>query len=158
VEAGQLIAARTRALVAVLLVLSVACAGKPAVVKPRVRPVVLPDKCRQGPFCVTGQLDDQFGDPVAGVACIVLGPRGEAISVVSDGRGFFMSDGLSQAPSRIRFEKTGFGSQLETVPRKEAGAAGKLRITLRRLSDSDCTCEPNELVSGRTQCPDEQCR
>ena len=121
-------------------------------------PVELPEACRQGPFCVTGLIDDQYGVPVAGVRCNVLGSRGESFFVYSDGRGVFLTDKLAEPPREIRFEKTGFSTRLLPVPRRGAGQAARLFVTLRRIGEAECTCEPNALVSGRVPCPDEQCR
>ena len=39
---------------------------------PLAAPVVLPTRCDRGPYCVTGEVDDQFSVAVEGVKCIAL--------------------------------------------------------------------------------------
>jgi hypothetical protein len=119
--------------------------------------VVLPRECREGPFCVTGQVNDQSASPVAGVTASVIGPRGEGYQATTDARGFFFLDRLPASPPQIRFSRPGFASQVLPLPAKRSGEVNPIYVTLRRLAESDCTCDPNAFISGRDPCPDDRC-
>lgn len=134
-----------------------ASSGTPEVRPP---PVVLAERCSTGPFCVTGEVDDQFAAPVEGVRCVTLGgdaatsPSPEARS---DKRGVFFVDGLAALPPQIRFEKPGFVGQTVAVLPTAPGVSARVYVILHHISQSECTCEPAALISGREPCPEEQC-
>ena len=91
---------------------------------PIATPVVLPTRCERGPFCITGEVDDQFSIAVEGAKCIALLETGSR-TVVSDGRGFFFMDGLATLPRQVRFEKAGFNTQsVSVLPVSWHGSAG----------------------------------
>src|SRR4029077_5060306 len=81
---------------------------------PIATPVVLPTRCERGPFCITGEVDDQFSIAVEGAKCVALLETGSR-PVLSDARGFFFMDGLATLPRQVRFEKAGFNAQSVSV-------------------------------------------
>jgi hypothetical protein len=125
----------------------------------RTAPVVLAERCATGPFCVTGEVDDQFATAVEGVRCIALGGTGPVASpeVTSDKRGVFFLDGLAALPPQIRFEKPGFVSQTVAVVPAAPGVTARVYVILHHISQNECTCEPAALISGREPCPPETC-
>jgi hypothetical protein len=130
------------------------CATAPP---PRAPVVVLAERCVRGPFCVTGEVDDQFSVAVEGVKCIALGETGGSTTVLSDGRGVFFMDGLPSLPSQIRFERAGFNSQSVAVLAAAAGAAARVYVIFHRIADSECSCEPTAILAGHEPCPDDKC-
>jgi hypothetical protein len=122
--------------------------------EPVTAPVVLAQRCRVG---VTGQIDDQYAAAVAGVTCLTRSLEGESSRGVSDGRGVFFIDRLTALPREIRFEKPGFVSQTLAVAAPAPGAAARVFVTLRRIADAECTCEPSALISGLEPCPADKC-
>jgi hypothetical protein len=133
-----------------------ACASTGAA---RPDPVVLAERCDRGPFCVTGEVDDQFSTAVEGVKCLALREDGGTTTVVSDKRGVFFLDGLATLPHQVRFEKPGFASQ--TVPvflaNSSAGAVARVYVIFHRIADSECSCEPSAILAGHEPCSDDKC-
>ncbi len=155
-EAHQLRARRRAASLAVAgVLLGLGCAA--ATATSGGASVVLAQVCRAGPYCVTGQISDVGGGPVGGVKCVILDPQGQGIHVFSDARGVFLTDRLTAPPREIRFEKAGFATQVIAVPARAPRAAARLWVTLHRLSDAECTCEPNALFGGIPACPPARC-
>jgi Carboxypeptidase regulatory-like domain len=124
---------------------------------PRLAPVVLAERCARGPFCVTGEVDDQFSAGVEGARCIALGEGGASTTVVSDGRGVFFMDGLAALPAQVRFEKAGFNSQNVTVLPASAGSSARVYVIFHRIADSECSCEASAILAGHEPCPDDKC-
>lgn len=135
--------------------LLVACATVPA--GPASAPVTLLQTCPAGPFCVTGQIDDQFALPVPGVRCFVRNIDGDLREVLSDQRGVFLLDGLPALPPEVRFEKAGFEGQAVPVLSGSAGNAARAYVTLRRNDDAECTCDTSAPFSSQPACPPERC-
>ncbi|HEX3694256.1 MAG TPA: carboxypeptidase-like regulatory domain-containing protein [Polyangia bacterium] len=133
-----------------------ACATAP--VGPSVTPVTLVQTCPRGPFCVTGQIDDQFALAVVDARCFVRTVDGQLSEVTSDARGVFLIDGLTALPSEIRFEKAGFESQAVPVLSGSSGSAARAYVTLQRSDDSDCFCEGIPGSPGQPACPPERCQ
>ena len=130
------------------------CATTPP---PRLPVVVLAERCVRGPFCVTGEVDDQFSAPVEGAKCIALGESGGSTTVLSDARGVFFMDGLPSLPGQIRFERAGFNSQSVSVLPAAAGSAARVYVIFHRIADSECSCEPSAIMAGHEACPDDKC-
>ena len=130
------------------------CATAPP---PRKPPVVLAERCELGPFCVTGEVDDQFSVGVEGTRCIAIGEGSAATTVLSDARGVFFMDGLPKLPSQIRFEKPGYSSQNVSVLPAAAGATARVYVIFHRMSDGECSCEPSAILAGHEPCPDDKC-
>ncbi len=130
------------------------CATAPA---PLAAPVVLATRCVRGPFCVTGEIDDQFSAAVEGVKCIALGETGNTTTVLSDARGVFFMDGLTSLPHQVRFEKAGFNTQSVAVLPVPAGSAAPVYLIFHRIADSECSCEPAAIMQGHDPCPDDKC-
>ena len=132
------------------------CASTSAV---RPDPIVLAERCDRGPFCVTGEVDDQFSIAVEGVKCLALRDDGGSSSAVSDKRGVFFLDGLAALPRQVRFEKPGFASQ--TVPvflaNPSPGSAARVYVIFHRIADSECSCEPSAILAGHEPCADDKC-
>jgi hypothetical protein len=114
-----------------------ACGSAPP--PPIAKPVVLPTRCDRGPYCVTGEVDDQFSIAVEGVKCIALLENGSR-TVLSDAHGVFFMDGLAALPRQVRFEKAGFNTQSVAV-----------------LPVAECSCEPAAIMAGHDACPDDKC-
>ena len=151
---GIAVQRRAPALAAALSVAALAaCATAPA---PRKPPVVLAERCDRGPFCVTGEVDDQFSVAVEGAKCIAIG-GGTSTTVLSDARGVFFMDGLASLPDQIRFEKPGYSSQTVAVLPAAAGATARVYVIFHRMADSDCSCEPSAILAGHEPCPDDKC-
>jgi hypothetical protein len=142
-----------RALSLVLLLAACATASS----GPSITPVTLTQSCPAGPFCVTGQIDDQFALAVPDVRCVVRNVDGDLREVRSDARGVFLIDGLPALPSEVRFEKPGFESQAVPVRSGGAGDAARAYVTLQRSDDSECSCDGSSPFSGRSPCPPERC-
>jgi hypothetical protein len=144
-----------RALALLLAVAALAgCATAPPPSKP---PVVLAERCVRGPFCVTGEVDDQFSIAVEGARCIAVAEGGGSTTATSDARGVFFMDGLAALPGQIRFEKAGYSSQTVSVLPAAAGATARVYVIFHRMSDGDCSCEPSAILAGHEPCPDEKC-
>lgn len=137
------------------LPLLLACAGAPA--PPSLTPVTLAQACPLGPYCVTGQIDDQFALSVAGARCFVRTVDGQISEVTSDQRGVFLIDGLAALPAEVRFERPGFESQAFPVLSGGAGTAARAYVTLRRNDDGECSCDPGAAFSSQPPCPPERC-
>lgn len=142
-------------LIAALCGAELACAGSTTAARPD--PVVLAERCDRGPFCVTGEIDDQFSAAVEAAKCIALREDGGSTTVLSDKRGVFFLDGLATAPRQVRFEKAGFNSQTVSVLASGPGAAARVYVIFHRIADSDCSCEPTAILAGHEPCPDERC-
>lgn len=140
-----------------LLLAAGALAGCATAAPPRKPPVVLAERCERGPFCVTGEVDDQFSSAVEGARCIAIGASGGSTTVMSDARGVFFMDGLAALPGQIRFEKAGYSSQTVSVLPAAAGATARVYVIFHRMSDGDCSCEPSAILAGHEPCPDEKC-
>jgi hypothetical protein len=137
------------------LSLLLACASTPA--GPAITPVTLAQTCPVGPFCVTGQIDDQFALPVGDARCFVRNDEGQLSEVKSDARGVFLIDGLPALPSEVRFEKLGFESQAIPLRSGGAGSASRAYVTLRRNDDGECSCDPNPTFTSQPPCPPDRC-
>jgi hypothetical protein len=72
------------------------------------------DQCREGPYCVIGEVESQRGLPVGGVRCLAVGAGPDAVAV-SNRSGEFFIDGLKSLPRNLRFEKEGFEAQAVSV-------------------------------------------
>ena len=131
-----------------------ACASAPP---PRPAPVVLAERCVRGPFCITGEVDDQFSTPVEGARCIALGESGSSTTALSDKRGVFFLDGLPALPGQVRVEKAGYTSQSVTVLPATAGSSARVYVIFHRVADSECSCEPAAILAGHEPCPDDKC-
>ncbi len=138
-----------------LIPLLLSCATTPS--GPAITPVTLAQTCPKGPFCVTGQIDDQFALAVAGVRCFVRNVDGDLRAVISDERGVFLIDGLAALPSEVRFEKAGFESQAVPVLSGSAGNAARAYVTLRRNEEAECSCDTGTLFSSQPACPPDRC-
>jgi hypothetical protein len=127
-----------------------------AVPETRVAPVVLAQRCRTGPYCVTGQIDDQYAAAVEGAHCVALAESGQSTIAISNKQGVFFMDGPGALPHELRFEKPGYSAQ--TVP-VQAAAPGvtRLYVILHHVDANECTCEPSALISGREPCPADSC-
>jgi len=132
-----------------------ACATAP--MGPTDTVVTLAQTCPTGPFCVTGQIDDQFALAVPGVRCFVRNVDGDLREAQSDARGVFLIDGLPVLPSEVRFEKPGFDSQAVPVLSGSAGNAARAYVTLRRADDADCSCDTGAPVPAQNTCPPDRC-
>jgi hypothetical protein len=130
------------------------CATAPP---PRPEPIVLAERCVRGPFCITGEVDDQFSTPVEGTKCIALGEGVASTTVVSDKHGVFFMDGLPALPNQVRFEKAGYTSQSVTVLPAAAGSTARVYVIFHRVADSECSCEPSAILAGHEPCPDDKC-
>jgi hypothetical protein len=130
-----------------------------ATAAPEVRPapVVLAQRCRTGPFCLTGEIDDQYATAVEGARCVVLGASGESTVSSSNHQGVFFMDGLVALPREARFEKAGFVAQTVPVLPAVAGVSARLYVILHQIDRNECTCEPSALISGREPCPADAC-
>ena len=135
--------------------LLLACATAPS--GPSITPVTLAQSCPAGPFCVTGQIDDQFALAVPGVRCFVRNVDGDLRETRSDQRGVFLIDGLSALPPEVRFEKPGFESQAVPVFSGSAGNAARAYVTLQRSDDIECSCDGAVPFSGQPACPPDRC-
>jgi hypothetical protein len=140
--------------VGTVVLAALGCASSAPDVKPT--PVVLAERCVTGPFCVTGEVDDQYATPVEGVRAVALGD-GAGQAATSDKRGVFFLDGLSAPPPQMRFEKPGFVGQTVTVVPGTPGGTARVYVILHHISQGECTCEPAALISGREPCPDDVC-
>ena len=120
---------------ATVLPLLLACATAP--MSPSLAPVTLAQTCPVGPYCVTGQIDDQFALAVAGARCFVLNAEGQLREVTSDARGVFLIDGLDALPHDVRFEKAGFEGQVVPVLSGGVGTAARAYVTLHREDQSE---------------------
>jgi Carboxypeptidase regulatory-like domain len=150
--------ARARAILTLSFIATIAALSSCASAPPPVpAPVVLATRCVRGPFCVTGEVDDQFSAAVEGVKCIALNETGSSTTVLSDARGVFFMDGLTSLPRQVRFEKTGFNSQTVAVLPVAAGSAAPVYVIFHRIADSECSCEPAAIMAGHDPCPDEKC-
>jgi len=118
---------------------------------------VLAERCVRGPFCITGEVDDQFSAPVESAKCIALGEGGKSTTVLSDKHGVFFMDGLAALPGQVRFEKTGYTSQSVTVLPAVAGSSARVYVIFHRVADSECSCEPAAILAGHEPCPDDKC-
>jgi hypothetical protein len=126
---------------------------------PSAGPVVLAQTCPDGPYCITGQIDDQYAVPVPGVRCSVRGEQGQVLHTKSDARGVFLLDELPVLPREIRFEKPGYASETVSVVAMAArGAATRTYVTMQKIDDSECSCESTALITGQKPCPIERCR
>jgi hypothetical protein len=114
----------------VLASLAAGCASAPS--GPALAPVSLAQSCARGPFCVTGQIDDQFALPVGDARCYVRGDDGQIIEGRSDQRGVFLLDGLMALPQQIGFEKPGYEPQSVRVLSGGAGIPARAYVTLSR--------------------------
>ena len=141
-----------RALFLVPLLLACATATGPSIT-----PVTLIQSCPSGPFCVTGQIDDQFALAVPDVRCFLRNVDGDLREVRSDPRGVFLIDGLPALPSEIRFEKPGFETQSVPVRSGSAGNAARAYVTLQRSDQTECSCDGNASSAGQPPCPPERC-
>jgi hypothetical protein len=137
-----------------LLVALAACGSAPP--PPVAKPVVLPTRCERGPYCVTGEVDDQFSIAVEGAKCIALLESGSR-TVLSDAHGVFYMDGLAALPRQVRFEKAGFNTQSVAVLPVAAGSAAPVYVIFHRIADSECSCEPAAIMAGHDACPDDKC-
>jgi len=131
------------------------CASAPATL-PTPAPIVLETRCARGPYCVTGEVDDQFSIAVEAVKCIALVENGSR-TVLSDARGVFFMDGLATLPRQVRFEKAGYNTQSVTVLPVTAGSAAPVYVIFHRIADSECSCEPAAIMAGHDPCPDDKC-
>jgi hypothetical protein len=159
VEAHQLTRGARRRALAFALLAGCAAAGCAAAV-PETRapsPVVLAERCLRGPFCLTGEVDDQFAAAVEGARCVALGENGTSTSATSDQRGVFFLDGLPALPRDARFEKPGFAAQTVPIVPATAGAASHLYVILHRIDQGECSCESSAIMSGHTACPEDRC-
>lgn len=130
------------------------CSSSP--LPPVATPVVLPTRCERGPFCITGEVDDQFSIAVEGAKAIALLETGSR-TVLSDARGVFFMDGLATLPRQVRFEKAGFNTQSVSVLPVSAGTAAPVYVIFHRIADSECSCEPAAIMAGHDPCPDDKC-
>jgi hypothetical protein len=94
--------------------------------------VSLAQTCARGPFCVTGQIDDQFALPVADARCYVRSDDGQIIEVRSDPRGVFLLDGLTTLPNQVGFEKPGYEPQSVRVLSGGPNIPARAYVTLSR--------------------------
>ena len=118
--------------------------------------MVLATRCERGPFCITGEVDDQFSIAVEGAKAIALLETGSR-TVLSDARGVFFMDGLATLPRQVRFEKAGFNTQSVSVLPVAAGTAAPVYVIFHRIADSECSCEPAAIMAGHDPCPDDKC-
>src|SRR6185369_18014160 len=94
------------------------------------------------------------------VRCVALGgdaAPSPSLETRSDKRGVFFLDGLAALPPQLRFEKPGFVGQTVAVIPAAAGVTARVYVILHHISQSECTCEPAALISGREPCPEETC-
>jgi hypothetical protein len=134
--------------------MATSCATAPP---PPPAPVVLAERCVRGPFCITGEVDDQFSKPVEGTRCIALGEGVASTTVASDKQGVFFMDGLAALPSQVRFEKTGYVSQSVAVLPAAAGSTARVYVIFHRVADGECSCEPSAILAGHEPCSDDKC-
>ena len=134
--------------------LPASCATAPP---PPPAPVVLAERCVRGPFCITGEVDDQFSKAVEGTKCIALGEGVASTTVMSDKQGVFFMDGLPALPSQVRFEKIGYVSQSVTVLPAAAGSTARVYVIFHRVADSECSCEPSAILAGHEPCSEDKC-
>jgi hypothetical protein len=119
-------------------------------------PVVLPTRCDRGPYCIAGEVDDQFSIAVEGAKCIALLESGSR-TVLSDARGVFFMDGIASLPRQVRFEKAGFNTQSVSVLPVTPGSVAPVYVIFHRIADSECSCEPAAIMAGHDPCPDDKC-
>ncbi len=156
-ETGQVKSRRGLGIVAAAVALGAALAACGSAPPPPVsKPVILPTRCERGPYCVTGEVDDQFSGAVEGVKCIALLETGSR-TVLSDAHGVFFMDGLAALPRQVRFEKAGFNTQSVAVLPVAAGSAAPVYVIFHRIADSECSCEPAAIMAGHDPCPDDKC-
>jgi hypothetical protein len=144
----------TRLATAALGATLASCGSSPP--PPIATPVVLATRCERGPFCITGEVDDQFSIAVEGAKAIALLESGSR-TVLSDARGVFFMDGLATLPRQVRFEKAGFNTQSVSVLPVAAGTAAPVYVIFHRIADSECSCEPAAIMAGHDPCPDDKC-
>ena len=156
-ETGQVTSRRRRSGAAAIIALGAALAACSSAPPPPVAtPVVLATRCERGPYCITGEVDDQLSIAVEGVKCIALLENGSR-TVLSDARGVFFMDGLAALPRQVRFEKAGFNGQSVAVMPVPAGSAAPVYVIFHRIADSECSCDPAAIMAGHDPCPDEKC-
>jgi hypothetical protein len=133
-----------------------ACASSPPP-DARTAPAVLAERCTTGPFCVTGEIDDQLASAVEGVRCVARGPGGETAAASSDKQGVFLLDRLPALPRELRCERSGFAAQSVTIPSAAPGEAARVYVILHRIDQTECSCEPSAFLTGHDPCPPERC-
>ena len=142
---------------ALALLIGVGSAGCARVAPaPVLTPVVI-QSCPVGPHCVTGQVDDRYATPLAGVRCSVRTEEGKAIVVKTDKRGFYMIDELTSPPREVRFTKDGYTADVAYLQPVPAGVATRTYATLQQSDEANCSCETAEILSGQPACPEERC-
>jgi len=87
---------------------------------------VLATRCERGPFCITGEVDDQFSIAVEGAKAIALLESGSR-TVLSDARGvFFMTARHAAAPGEIREGRLQHAVGLGAAGRRRDGRAASM--------------------------------
>ncbi|HET6283072.1 MAG TPA: carboxypeptidase-like regulatory domain-containing protein [Polyangia bacterium] len=124
---------------------------------PTVSPVVLAQSCPVGPHCVTGQVQDRYGSPIADVRCAVRTDEGEVVEVKSDERGLFLIDKLTSPPRGATFVKDGYANEMMTVQPVATGAAARIYVTLQQADEESCTCDSAAIFSGQPPCSEDRC-
>jgi hypothetical protein len=119
--------------------------------------VVLAQSCPSGPHCVTGQIQDRYGSPIADVRCSIRTDEGEVIEMKSDERGLFLIDRLASPPRDASFIKDGYTTEVMVLQPVAAGAAARVYVTLQKGDEDTCTCEAAAIFAGQPPCSEEKC-
>jgi Carboxypeptidase regulatory-like domain len=124
---------------------------------PTVSPVVLAQSCPAGPHCVTGQVQDRYGSPIADVRCSVRTDEGEVVEVMSDQRGLFLIDKLTSPPHAASFVKDGYANETMVMQPVATGATARIYVTLQQADEESCTCDSAAIFSGQPPCSEDRC-
>jgi hypothetical protein len=79
---------------------------------------------------VAGEVNDVFGAPLVGVRCIVRTAAGPPAIVETDKDGFFLIDGLADAPAFLQMEGAGVAPETQRLMQPGPGQAARLFAVL----------------------------
>ena len=94
----------------------------------------VPWTCPRGPHCVAGEVNDLFGNALPGVRCIVRTAAGPPGIAQTDSDGFFLIDGLEEAPSFLQLEGGGVAAETLRLPQPGVGQAARVFAVLAPAS------------------------
>lgn len=92
---------------------------------------------------MAGEVNDLFGGPIASVHCIVRTYTGAAVVTETDAQGFFLLDGLPEAPSFIEFEGARVVTETRALVRPPQGEASRVFMVLAREQGDAQVPAPN---------------
>lgn len=81
---------------------------------------------------MAGEVNDLFGSPLPAVHCIVRTAAGPPAVVDTDASGFFLIDGLVEAPSFMQFEGPGLITETRVLVRPPVGQSSRVFMVLAR--------------------------